>query len=59
LAYGSGVASVIAGCGLSDTFGKALFFIYLPHLYDSKPVGLKPLPAAIVLLTECWQVSLN
>jgi hypothetical protein len=53
------VASLTAGCGLSDTFGKALFFIYLPYICDSKPVGLKPLPAATELLTEYWQVSLN
>jgi len=59
LAYGSGVASLTAGSGLSDTFGKALFFIYLPYIYDSKPVGLKSLPAATVLLTKCCRVSFN
>jgi hypothetical protein len=58
LAYNSGVAS-LTGCGLSDTFGRALFVIYLPHIYDGQPVGLKPLPVATILVTECWQVSLN
>jgi len=32
---------------------------YLPYIYDSKPVGLKPLSAAAVLLAACWQVSLD